>query len=225
MVQQSILRHPLAVRLLHNMDKRITIIEDNPRIREGFAVVIDSTPGFKVSGQYMTCEEALGNLVIDRPDLVLMDIDLPGMDGIEGTVRIKKQLPGCIVLIITVLEDSDKVFRSLCAGAGGYIVKNSDTDDIIKCITEALNGGAPMSLRIAKMVVQSFTRSNDSPLSDREQEVLRGIAEGKSYSKIALDLFISKETVRSHIKNIYQKLAVNSKSEALKVAGDKRWLS
>lgn len=207
------------------MDKRITIIEDNPRIREGFAAVINSTPGYYVSGQYGTCEEALGNLLTDEPNLILMDIDLPGIDGIEGTQRVKKLLPGCIVLIITVLEDSDKVFRSLCAGAGGYIIKNSDTDDIIKNISEALAGGAPMSLRIAKMVVQSFTRANDSPLSEREQEVLRGIAEGKSYSKIALDLFISKETVRSHIKNIYQKLAVNSKAEALKVAGDKRWLS
>ncbi len=210
---------------MYNMDKRITIIEDNPKIREGFAVVIDSTPGYRVFGQYTTCEEALRNLASDRPDLVLMDIDLPGIDGIEGTTRIKKQLPGCIVLIITVIEDSDKVFRSLCSGAGGYIIKNSDTDDIIKSISEALAGGAPMSLRIAKMVVQSFTRASDSPLSEREQEVLRGIAEGKSYSKIALDLFISKETVRSHIKNIYQKLAVNSKAAAIKVAGDKRWLS
>ncbi len=210
---------------MYSMDKRISIIEDNPRIREGFAFVIDSTPGYRVSGQHTTCEEALRTLINDSPDLVLMDIDLPGMDGIEGTMRIKKQLPACIVLIITVIEDSDKVFRSLCAGAGGYIIKNSDTDDIIKSISEALKGGAPMSLRIAKMVVQSFTRAIDSPLSEREQEVLRGIAEGKSYSKIALDLFISKETVRSHIKNIYQKLAVNSKSEALKVAGDKRWLN
>ena len=213
------------MRFLYNMDKRITIIEDNPKIREGFAIVIDSTPGYRVVGQYTTCEEALRNLLSDSPDLVLMDIDLPGIDGIEGTTRIKKQLPACIVLIITVIEDSDKVFRSLCAGAGGYIIKNSDTDDIIKSISEALAGGAPMSLRIAKMVVQSFTRASDSPLSEREQEVLRGIAEGKSYSKIALDLFISKETVRSHIKNIYQKLAVNSKAEAIKVAGDKRWLS
>ncbi|RYD94356.1 MAG: response regulator transcription factor, partial [Sphingobacteriales bacterium] len=178
-----------------------------------------------VCGQYGNCETALKNLATDAPDLVLMDIDLPGMDGIEGTSRVKKQLPDCIILIITVLEDSDKVFRSLCAGAGGYIIKNSDTDDIIKNIAEALSGGAPMSLHIAKMVVQSFARPQDSPLSDREKEVLRGIAEGKSYSKIALDLFISKETVRSHIKNIYQKLAVNSKAGALKVAGSNRWIS
>jgi len=205
------------------MDKRIAIVEDNSKIREGFAAVIESTAGFMVCGQYGNCEEALKNFHVDLPDLVLMDIDLPGIDGIEGTLRIKKQRQSCIVLIITVLEDGSKVFRSLCAGAGGYIVKNSDTQDIIKSISEALNGGAPMSLHIAKMVVQSFARAQDSPLSDREQEVLRGIAAGKSYTKIALDLFISKETVRSHIKNIYQKLAVNSKAEALKVAGENKW--
>lgn len=109
-------------------------------------------------------------------------------------------------MIITVFEDSDKVFQSLCAGATGYLVKNSDLEDITKSIDEALAGGAPMSLHIAKMVVQSFKLQQNSPLSERETEVLQSIAEGKSYSKIALDLFISKETVRSHIKNIYQNL-------------------
>ena len=207
------------------MGKKIIIIEDNRIIREGFAAIIESTADYQVAGQYDHCEDALKNLASDAPDLVLMDIDLPGIDGIEGTIRIKKRCPACIVLIITVLEDSDKVFRSLCAGAGGYIIKNSDTEDIVKDIAEAFSGGAPMSLRIAKMVVQSFNRPQDSPLSEREKEVLQGIAAGKSYSKIALDLFLSKETVRTHIKNIYQKLAVNSKAAALKVAGSNRWIS
>lgn len=206
------------------MEKRITIIEDNARIREGFVAIIEAAEGYQVCGQYSSCEEALKQLNTDQPDLVLMDIDLPGIDGIEGTIRIKKILPACLVLIITVLEDSDKVFRSLCAGAVGYIIKNSGNDNIIQSIHEALSGGAPMSLHIAKMVVQSFARPQDSPLSEREKEVLKGISEGKSYSKIALDLFISKETVRSHIKNIYQKLAVNSKAEALRVAGSNKWI-
>ncbi|RYU90688.1 response regulator transcription factor [Mucilaginibacter terrigena] len=206
------------------MKKRILIIEDNAVIREGFAALIDDTGLYEVCGQYPACEPALKQLDTDRPDLVLMDIDLPGMNGIDGTVQLKKRHPACIVLIITVLEDSDKVFRSLCAGAGGYIVKNSDTDSIVKSIAEAFAGGAPMSLSIAKMVVLSFNQITGSPLSDRESEVLRGISAGKSYSKIALDLFISKETVRSHIKNIYQKLAVNSKAEALKVAGNNKWI-
>lgn len=206
------------------MKKRIVIVEDNSRIREGFAALISASADYEVAGQYGTCKPALDKLEIDAPDLVLMDIDLPGMNGIEGTLRIKKARPTCIVLIITVLEDSGKVFQSLCAGAGGYIIKNSETDSVLQNIAEAFSGGAPMTLHIARMVVQSFARPQDSPLSDREQEVLKGIAAGKTYSKIALDLFISKETVRSHIKNIYQKLAVNSKAEALKVAGDNRWL-
>lgn len=207
------------------MERSITIIEDNGKIREGFAALIAGTPGYRVAGHYGNCEQALKNLEKDAPDLVLMDIDLPGIDGIEGTLRIKKQRPDCIVLIITVLEDSDKVFRSLCAGAGGYIVKNSDADQIIHNMADAFAGGAPMSLQIARMVVNSFVRPQNSPLSDRETAVLKGIAEGKSYTKIALDLFISKETVRSHIKNIYQKMAVNSKAEALKVAGSNRWIN
>jgi len=210
----------------HNMHKpkRITIIEDNPVIREGFAELICASPAYQLAAQYSNCEHALKNLETDQPDLVLMDIALPGMDGIKGTSLLKKRRPHCIVLIITVLEDSSKVFQSLCAGAGGYIIKNSDSTDILKNIAEAFAGGAPMSLNIAKMVVQSFNRSPNSPLSAREQEVLQGIASGKSYSKIALDLFISKETVRSHIKNIYQKLAVNSKSDAIKVADANKWL-
>ncbi|MHA4894160.1 response regulator transcription factor [Pedobacter sp. PWIIR3] len=206
------------------MEKQITIVEDNVKIREGFAALISNSTGYHVAGHYGNCEDALKNLERDAPDLVLMDIELPGIDGIEGTLRIKKKRPACIVLIITVVEDSDKVFRSLCAGAGGYIVKNSAADQIIQNIAEAFAGGAPMSLQIAKMVVQSFIRPQDSPLSERETAVLRGISEGKSYTKIALDLFISKETVRSHIKNIYQKLAVNSKAEALKMAGNNKWI-
>lgn len=202
----------------------IVIIEDNSKIRDAFAEVIDSTGKYIVTGRYSNCEAAIAGLKEDQPEVVLMDIDLPGMSGIEGTAKIKKLHPKCIVLIITVYQDSEKVFQSLCAGASGYLVKNANTEAIIHNIDEALAGGAPMTLNIAKMVVQSFARQHDSPLSDRETEVLKGISQGKSYSKIALDLFISGDTVRSHIKNIYQKLAVNSKAEALKVAEIKQWL-
>lgn len=204
---------------------KITIIEDNEKIREGFVEVVRSSGRYEVVSQYSNCEDAISHLQHDRPDVILMDIGLPGINGIEGTSRIRKRLPGCIVLIITVMEDSEKVFQSLCAGAGGYIVKNSNIEDIVRSIDEALAGGAPMSLQIARMVVQSFKLSNDSPLSDRETEVLQGIAQGKSYTKVANELYISKDTVRSHIKNIYQKLAVNSKAEALKIAGNKKWIN
>jgi len=204
--------------------KRIVIIEDNRDIREGFAEVIKASGKFDVIKHYDTCENAIRNLSKDCPDVVLMDIDLPGMSGIEGTSRILKQYPQILVLIITVFEDSDKVFKSLCAGASGYIVKNSGIQELLRAIDEALAGGAPMSLNIASMVVRSFKLSSDSPLSERETQVLQGIAQGKTYTKIATELFINKETVRSHIRNIYHKLAVNSKADALKIAEDNRWI-
>ncbi|WP_353184968.1 response regulator transcription factor [Parapedobacter lycopersici] len=207
------------------MEKRITIIEDIAAIREGFSAVLSSVNKYQVVNRYATCEEALVNLDNDRPDIVLMDIELPGMSGIAGTAQIKRALPDCIVLIITVLEDSEKVFQSLCAGAGGYIVKNSNLESIVQTIDEAVAGGAPMSLSIARMVVQSFQLQPDSPLSERETEVLQSIAEGKSYSKIAADLYISRETVRSHIKNIYRKLEVSSKVDALKIASANNWMN
>lgn len=207
------------------MNKRIVIIEDIAAIREGFSSILSSTGTYDVINLYSNCEDALANLSADKPDVVLMDIGLPGMSGIEGTAHIKKLMPKCIVLIITVLEDSEKVFQSLCAGAGGYIVKNSKLESIVQTIDEALAGGAPMSLSIARMVVDSFRTYHDSPLSEREMEILQGISEGKSYSKIAQENFISKETVRSHIKNIYRKLEVNSKAEALKVASSNKWMN
>lgn len=204
--------------------KRIVIIEDNRDIREGFAALIQASEKYLLVQDYDNCEAALRNLANDQPDVVLMDIDLPGMSGIEGTARILKQAPSTLILIITVFEDSDKVFNSLCAGACGYIVKNSDVREVLFALDQAVAGGAPMSLNIASMVVKSFKRSSDSPLSDRETEVLQAIAQGKTYTKIAAELFINKETVRSHIRNIYQKLAVNCKADALKVAVDKRWI-
>lgn len=205
------------------MRKRIIIIEDNAAIRKGFCDVLETVADYELISQYGNAEDALLNLKQDQPDVVLMDIELPKMNGIEATLKIKKEIPECIVLIITVHEQSEKVFQSLCAGAGGYIIKNSDINSVIQNINEALAGGAPMSLSIARMVVKSFQNQSDSPLSDRETEILQSIADGKTYSKIALDLFISKETVRSHIKNIYRKLEVNSKSEALKVASSNKW--
>jgi len=204
--------------------KKIIIIEDNRDIRKGFAEVIKDSGKYEVVKDYDNCEEALRNLKRDSPDVVLMDIDLPGMSGIEGTSRILKQNPDTLVLIITVYEDSNKVFKSLCAGACGYIVKNLGMKELLYSIDEAVAGGAPMSLNIASMVVKSFKLSSDSPLSERETQVLQGIAQGKTYTKIAAELYINKETVRSHIRNIYHKLSVNSKADALRVAEDKRWI-
>lgn len=205
------------------MRKRIVIIEDNSAIRKGLYDILATIERYEVINQYGACEDAIANLSEDKPDVVLMDIELPGMSGIEGTLQIKNLLPTCIVLIITVYEDSEKVFKSLCAGADGYIVKNSNITTIAQNIDEAIDGGAPMSLSIARMVVKSFQQQSINPLSERETVILQSIAEGKSYSKIALDLFISKETVRTHIKNIYRKLKVTSKADALKIANTNKW--
>lgn len=204
--------------------KRIVVVEDNETIRRGLVETIGDSNKYIVANHYDNCEDAISNLNRDFPDIILMDIDLPGMSGIEGTAKILKKNRNVLVLIITVHEDSDKVFRSLCAGASGYIVKNSGLVEILNAIDEAVAGGAPMSLSIARMVVSSFKLANDSPLTSRETQVLQSIAQGKSYTKIANELFINKETVRTHIRNIYLKLSVNSKADALRVAEVKRWI-
>jgi DNA-binding NarL/FixJ family response regulator len=171
-----------------------------------------------VVATYESCEAALKHLDKDHPDIVLMDIELPGISGIEGTRIIKKQHPDIEILVITVHDDSDLVFQALVAGASGYITKNAPHNKILDAINEIAQKGAPMSSKIARLVVESFQRNQNSPLSPRETEVLELLAEGKSYSVIADELFIHKETVKSHIKNIYYKLQVNSKAAAIEVA-------
>jgi DNA-binding NarL/FixJ family response regulator len=206
------------------MPKKIIIIDDNQLIRESLRMILQPVEKYKIVNTYNNCEDAIANLDCDAPDVVLLDIQLPGISGIEGTILIRKRLPDCIILIITVSEDSDQVLKSLCAGASGYIVKSSNLNVIKEAVDEALAGGAPMSLQISKMVVESFHKQANSPLSIRESQVLQSISEGKSYSKIAKELFISKETVKTHIKNIYRKLEVVSKADAIRVANKNKWV-
>ena len=197
---------------------KITIIEDNDVVREGFALLIDSVSEFDVVGTYATCEEAIRKLKVDQPDVILMDIDLPGISGIEGSARIKKLQPEVNIIVISVHENSDLVFEALCAGACGYITKNTEYSRLIDSIKEVMNGGAPMSSNIARMVVESFQKNQNTPLTSRETQVLELLSKGKSYTVIADELFIHKETVKSHIKNIYFKLQVHSKAEAIEIA-------
>lgn len=200
------------------MKNRIEIVEDNDVVRDGLQLLINSMSDHKVVGSYDSCEKAIKNLNQDQPEVILMDLDLPGMNGIEGIQRIKKTHPEINIIVLTVHEDSEMVFEALCAGASGYITKNANHSRLLDAIDEVQTGGAPMSSRIAKMVVDSFQRNHNSPLTSRETEVLEQLAKGKSYSIIADELFIHKETVKSHIKNIYFKLQVNSKAEALEIA-------
>lgn len=206
------------------METRITIVEDNYNIRTGLKDMLDTVSRYNVVNTYTNCEDALENLDRDKPDVVLMDIGLPKMSGIEGTRAIRKKLPGCIILIITVFDNSENVFKSLVAGASGYIIKNADFKSIVSGIEDAMAGGAPMSLSISRMVIESFQTQNTSPLSERENEVLQRISEGKSYTRIAEEMFISKETVKTHTKNIYRKLEVSSKEGAIRMANTKGWV-
>jgi DNA-binding NarL/FixJ family response regulator len=200
----------------------VIIIEDNPTLLEGYTEIVDSLPDFRVAGGWASCEEALPYVKKLNPQLVLMDIELPGMNGIQGTKEIKKACPRAQVIMVTVFEDSHYVFEALCAGATGYLTKNATPRRLERALTEALAGGAPMSMRIAKLVVQSFQLAPDSILTDKETEVLTGLAGGGSYKGIAQTMGISPNTVKFHVKNIYEKLQVHSREDAIEKARDQR---
>jgi DNA-binding NarL/FixJ family response regulator len=201
---------------------RVVVVEDDRLIREGFANLVNESDKYICTAHYDVCEDAIKNLIKDDPQIILMDIGLPGISGIEGIRRIKKIRPQIDIIVVTVHEDDHKVFEALCAGASGYLTKNISPQKLLEAIDETQKGGAPMSTNIARMVVRSFQRNNESPLTTRETEVLQHLAKGKSYTMIADELFIDKETVRTHIKNIYRKLEVNSKSEAIGKANRER---
>ncbi|HSD64173.1 MAG TPA: response regulator transcription factor [Ignavibacteriaceae bacterium] len=197
---------------------KIIIVEDDEIIRESFVSLINESGRFLCTEAYEDCETALKYFKREDPDIVLMDIELPGISGIEGIKKIKKLKPETDIIVITVHSEDDKVYDALCAGANGYLIKNISPQKLIDSLEELYRGGAPMSTEIARKVIESFHRNSVSPLSPRETEVLQLLAKGKSYTMIANDLFIDKETVRTHIKNIYLKLNVNSKAGAIERA-------
>jgi DNA-binding NarL/FixJ family response regulator len=204
--------------------KRITIVEDDSIIRNAFVTLIRQNKNYNVVNAYGDAESAIKNLKADEPDICLMDIELPGMNGIVAISKIKAILPKTHVVVVTVYENDELVFKALCEGAAGYLTKNMPSSKLMDSLLELENGGAPMSTNIARMVVSSFHRNRQSPLSNRELEVLELLASGKSYSTIAEQLFVDKETVKSHIKNIYLKLEVHSKAEAIEKAKKSRYI-
>ena len=194
----------------------ISIVEDITEIREGLRFIINQTAGFQFVSAYDNAEDAYRGLVNDRPDIVIMDIGLPGGTGVECIRKLKPANPAMLFVIFTVYEDSDQVFEALAAGASGYLLKNSPPDKIIDSLREIQAGGSPMSLSIARKVVSSFHRVVDqNELSGREMEVLTLLAKGLLYKEIATKLSISKGTVSQHIHNIYEKLHVYNRTEAL----------
>ena len=201
---------------------KVVITEDNNTIREGLAALINGTPGYSCVGAFSECESFLSKIPTLADDVVLMDIGLPGMSGIDGIVKAKKMRPELNILMLTVYEDRQTVFKALCAGACGYLVKKTPPARLLDAIKDANDGGAPMSSLIARQVIDVFKQTQgkqneekDTELSSREKEVLTSLSDGNNYQEIADRLFISVDTVRHHIKNIYRKLHVHSQSEAV----------
>lgn len=202
---------------------KVGIVEDDAQLRGVFSRLVESAGDLSCVGACETGEDALRTLPPQVPDVVLMDINLPGMAGIECTRRLKDLEPSLHVIMLTTFDDSERVFESLKAGATGYVLKRAPTSEIVGAIRDVCDGGAPMSGAIARKVVQFFRQNRTAPevetLTEREREVLQALSEGQQYKEIAATLSISINTVRKYIKSIYQKLHVNTRTEAVRKLG------
>lgn len=200
---------------------KVAIFDDNKNLLESLYQLVNGSPGFECVGAFPNCNELVSDIKKSKPDVILMDIEMPGMSGIEAVRVVKENFPGIKVLMETIFEEDEKVFATICNGADGYILKNTPPAVILEAVTEIYEGGSPMTPSIAFKVLKMI-RINSSPakkdtflLTEREKEVLTNLVKGMSYKLIGETCFISVDTVRSHIKNIYEKLQVHSKSEAV----------
>ncbi len=199
----------------------VIITEDNDTIREGLAILINATEGMECVARYSSCEDMLADFMKHQADIFLQDIGLPGMSGIDGIKILKEQAPEATILMLTVYEDEENIFEALKAGASGYLLKKTPPAQLIEAIKEAYLGGSPMSSNIARKVVRFFQQppvlsaGKEYGLSEREKEILTSLSGGNSYKLIADKLFISIDTVRSHIRHIYKKMYVHNQSEAV----------
>jgi DNA-binding NarL/FixJ family response regulator len=199
------------------MSISIAIVEDEARIRDQLLTIIEEAPGFTCLGAFNSGEQGLREIPRCLPDVVLMDINLPKMSGVECTARIKKLAPTVQIIMLTVYEDIEQIFSALKMGASGYLLKRTPPDEILKAVAEVYRGGAPMSGLVARQVVQSFVKQTNSEvpnLSPREAEVLALVAKGYINKEIAEQMSLSLETVRSYLKSVYDKLHVRSRTEA-----------
>ena len=206
------------------MDIRVALFEDNKLVRDALQTILNGTPGFTCCGAFADGNRWEPDINKSQPDVVLMDIEMPGLNGIEIKRRICERFPHIKSLMQTVFNDSEKIFLALCAGASGYILKNDPPHKFIEAINEVYNGGAPISSAVAKKILGFFGNQNiilvspgneDYHLTEREKEILRLMVESFNYKAIAEKIFISYETVRTHVKNIYKKLHVTSRNEAV----------
>jgi DNA-binding NarL/FixJ family response regulator len=199
---------------------KVAIIEDRREIREGLATLINFTDGFECVGKYNSMEEAITSIRHRMPDVVLSDIGLPGMDGIEGVKILKEKYPQIVILMLSVYEDDERIFHALCAGAVGYLLKKTPPTKILESLREAINGGAPMSPEVARRVITVFKdyrppEQVDYDLTPHEIRLLKLLVEGHTYKSAATRLNVTINTIAFHLKNIYDKLQVHSKSEAV----------
>jgi len=206
---------------------KIAIFDDHQHRREALKLLIGLEKEMQCVGDYENCEDVTKHLSINLPDVVLMDIDMPKVNGIDGVRIIKKNFPSTCIIMQTVFEDDEKIFNSILAGADGYMLKKTPPEKLIEGIYDVMNGGAPMTATVARRVLELFQKQNFQPeekfdLSERELEILRLLVKGLSHKMIAAELKISVYTVNNHIKNIYQKLHVHSVSEAVSTALQKR---
>jgi DNA-binding NarL/FixJ family response regulator len=202
------------------MSIRVAIVEDDAGVRETLKTIVQKAPNLSFDGAYASAEEALEPILSNRPDVALVDINLPGKSGITLVAELKAKRPKLLVMMITVYEDSDQIFNSLQAGASGYLLKRSQPQEIVQAITQLQAGGAPMSAEVARKVVDFFQRRTEvaselKQLSAREMEILRELSKGYRYKEIADRLNIGIETVRTHVHHIYEKLHVESRVEAV----------
>ena len=201
------------------MPTLVSIVEDNQRTRARLVSLLERASGLRCLSAYATGEAALAGIPVEKPDVALVDINLPGISGIECVAKLKEQLPKLHVLMLTMYEESDLIFKSLRAGANGYLLKDMPSTDLIQAIEQAHVGGAPMSMQIARKVVEFFHQSpagasEMQKLTTREQEILAALAKGSFNKEIADNLGITVNTVRSHLKHIYEKLHVQTRTEA-----------
>lgn len=206
------------------MQIKVTIFEDNKHLRESLYYLINGTDGFMCTGAFADSNDILFQLKRTLPDVVLMDIEMPGMNGIEAVKLIKQSFPSVQVLMQTIFHDDDNIFNAICAGASGYILKTTSPAGYIEAIKDVYNGGSPMTGSIARRVLELFQRNiipasnNNYQLTPKEKEILQQLVKGKSFKMIADVIGSTYETVRTHMKNIYTKLHVNSNTEAVSKA-------
>jgi DNA-binding NarL/FixJ family response regulator len=202
---------------------RVVVVEDDPAIREGLRLLIDGTAGYRCAATFGAVEEALRGPAPEAPDVILLDINLPGMPGSEGVAFLKERFPRCQVVMLTVYSEEDKIFESICNGACGYLLKRVPPALLLEGIAEAHRGGAPMSPQIARKVVTLFQKVRprlqvEHDLTPQEVRLLRFLSEGHTYESAGSQLNVSVNTVRNYVRSVYDKLHVHSKSEAVATA-------